>query len=68
VVRLTTPKAGERHVPESWSPDGKHALRQAVSWESTDSGATPAAEAEAATPVRYVINWFEELPARVPAR
>jgi Tol biopolymer transport system component len=24
VVRLTTPKAGERHVPESWSPDGKY--------------------------------------------
>jgi len=23
-VRLTTPKDGERHVPESWSPDGRH--------------------------------------------
>ena len=33
-VRLTTPKDGERHVPESWSPDGKHLSFDVVSGAS----------------------------------
>jgi serine/threonine-protein kinase len=33
--RLTTPAEGEVHVPESWSPDGKHVSFAAVSGNGT---------------------------------
>jgi Tol biopolymer transport system component len=35
VERLTTPAEGEVHVPESWSPDGKHLSFAAVSGNGT---------------------------------
>ena len=62
--RLTTPADGEEHIPESWSPDGKHLSLSVVANRSyslwimslEDGTATQYSDVESRTPIGSVFS------------